>query len=165
MKALLPQECPLLFLYLTWALYVTGLIYFPMRGEWAPAGAWLVVFPLALWGYVRIFPRISQVLGYGRVDDVAALRTSRSSPKTVTMYSSLGCPFCPIVEERLRALEVELGFELTHVDVTLKPGLARAKKIRSVPVVEVEDRRLVGHATTQELAILIAGEAEMVPGR
>jgi glutaredoxin len=159
MKALLSQECPLAFLYLTWALFLAGLIYFPVRGEWVLAGAWLVVFPLALWGYVRVFPSISRLLGYGRVDDEAASNPSRSS-RTVTMYSSVGCPFCPIVEERLHALQEELGFEFRHVDVTLKPALVRAKKIRSVPVVEVGDHRLVGHATTQQLATLIAGEAE-----
>ena len=153
MKALLPQECPLAFLYLTCALYVAGLIYFPIRGDYVLAGAWLVAFPLALWGYVRVFPSISQFLGYGRVDDIAGSGPSEST-QTVTMYSSLGCPFCPIVEERLRALKEEMGFELRHVDVTLKPALARAKKIRSVPVVEVGERRLVGHATTQQLATL-----------
>lgn len=156
MKPLMPQECPLAFLYLTWALYAAGLIYFPVRGDFVLAGAWLIALPLALWGYVRVFPRISRVLGYGRVDDVPASEPSRSS-RTVTMYGSLGCPFCPIVEERLRGLREEMGFELKHVDVTLKPELVRAKKIRSVPVVEVGDRRLVGHATTQELAALITG--------
>ena len=158
MKQLLPQECPLLFLYLTWALYLAGLIAFPIRGELLLAGAWLVAFPLALWGYVRVFPRISQLLGYGRVDDVAASDTPQLK-QTVTMYSSLGCPFCPLVEGRLRELEKKMGFELRYVDVTLKPALALGKKIRSVPVVEVGDRRLVGHATTQELAKLIAGDS------
>lgn len=153
---MLPQECPVAFLYLTWALYMAILLYLPIRGQWILAGGWLVAFPLLFWGYVRIFPRISRFLGYGRVDDLAASDPFPSS-ETVTMYSSLGCPFCPIVEARLRELKEEMGFELSHVDVTLKPGLARTKKIRSVPVVEVGDRRLVGHATTQELAGLIAG--------
>ncbi len=159
MKRLLPQECPLVFLYLTWALYGAGLIYFPVVGEWMLGGVWLIAVPLALWGYGRIFPRISQYLGYGPVDDVAASRLPPSR-QTVTMYGSLGCPFCPIVEERLRVLETGMGFELRHVDITLKPELVRSKGIRSVPVVEVDDRRIVGHATTQELVDLIAGEVE-----
>ena len=161
MKQMLPRECPLAFLYLTWALYLAGLIYFPIGGELLLAGTWLFAFPLALWGYVRVFPSISQFLGYGRVDDVAAT-VSHSSSETVTMYSSLGCPFCPIVEERLRALQMEMGFELTYIDVTLKPDLIRSKGIRSVPVVEVGARRWVGHATTRELAELIAGESTPV---
>ena len=49
---------------------------------------------------------------------------------------------------------------MTQVDVTMKPALVRAKKIRSVPVVEVGGRRLVGNATTQELARLVRGGAE-----
>lgn len=183
MKRLMPQECPLAFLYLTWALYLAGLIYLPIRGEWMLAAAWLLIFPLAFWGYIRIFPRISRFLGYGRVDDVTASGdvttaddsigfddlasaeevTASSSPPhpgTVTLYTSLGCPFCPIIEERLLALQARMGFALTQVDVTMKPALVRAKKIRSVPVVEVGGRRLVGNATTQELARLVRGGAE-----
>lgn len=163
MKALLPQECPLAFLYLTWLLYAAGPVFFVVRGEPILAGVWLVAFPLALWGYVRIFPGISEFLGYGRVDDEAAPASALSS-EAVTMYGSLGCPFCPIVERRLRELEGEMGFEFRYVDVTLKPELALAKKIRSAPLVEVGDRRWVGHATTQELARLITGEAEVAPG-
>ena len=157
MKRLLAQECPLVFLYLTWLLYLGGLIYLPVRGEIALAAVWLVTFPLALWAYVRAFPRISQFLGYGRVDDVPAASNPMPAPGPVTMYSSLGCPFCPLVEKRLRALQEELGFALEYVDVTLKPDVVRKKRIRSVPVVEVGDHRLVGHATTQELADLVRG--------
>jgi glutaredoxin len=138
------------------------LVYLPVRGELLFAAVWLVAFPLALWGYVRVFPRISHFLGYGRVEDVAAANTPQSK-QLVTMYSSLGCPFCPLVEKRLRALEKEMGFEFTYVDVTLKPELVRGKNIRSVPVIEVDDRRLVGNATTQELANLIAGDPEGKP--
>ena len=161
MKPLLPQQCPIVFLYVTWALYLAGLVYFPLRGELLLTGAWLVAVPLAVWGYGRIFPHISQLLGYGRVDDVVAGNAPQSK-QTVTMYGSIGCPFCPLVEERLRELEKAMGFELRHVDVTLKPDLVRGKGIRSVPVVEVGDRRLVGLATTQDLAIIIAGDSEGV---
>jgi glutaredoxin len=157
MKRIMPQECPLAFVYLTWLLYAAGLVYFPIRGNWPLAGVWLLALPLALWGYVSAFPRISRFLGYGRVDDVPAPDPARSS-RTVTMYSSLGCPFCPVVERRLRALEQEMGFELKVVDVTLKPDLVLGKRIRSVPVVEVDDTRIVGHATSEQLADLITEE-------
>lgn len=156
MKKLMPQECPLVFLYVTWALYPIGLVYFVIRGDLLGAGAWLLAFPLALWGYIRVFPRISGLLGYGRVDDVEAPPHAPTGA-TVTMYASATCPFCPIVEKRLRALQEEMGFDLRHVDVSLKPKLAREKGIRSVPVVEVGERRLVGHATSRELAELISG--------
>lgn len=162
MKRLLPQECPLAFLYLTWALYVAGLVYFPLRGEGVAAVVWLFALPLGLWGYVRAFPRISRFLGYGRVDDVPAPEARQAAGK-VTMYGSLGCPFCPLVEGRLRTLAEEMGFEFEHVDVTLRPELVRTKRIRSVPVVEVGDRRLVGNATSRELVDLIAGRVEVGP--
>ncbi|MEE9132141.1 MAG: glutaredoxin family protein [Gemmatimonadota bacterium] len=154
MKPMLPQQCPMAFLYLTWAFYGAGFVYLALGGEYIVALAWVVFVPLVLWAYVRVFPGISHYLGYGRVDDVAAEVTGRHSVQ-VTMYGSLGCPFCPIVQQRLEALRDEMGFELEHIDVTLRPGLLKAKRIKSVPVVEVGDRQLVGNATTRELAELV----------
>ena len=53
-----------------------------------------------------------------------------------------------------------MGFKLETVHVTYRPELL-GKGIRAVPVVEVDGRRLVGNATTDQLAALIAGtEAE-----
>lgn len=48
-----------------------------------------------------------------------------------------------------------MGFELETIDVTLKPELLRRKGILAVPVVEVGGRRIVGHATSRQLADLI----------
>ena len=141
-------------LYLTWTAYIAGLVYLPLKGGYALALAWSVALPAGLWAYMRVFPEISQLLGYGRVDDVAASPVAQH-PVRVTMYSSFGCPFCPIVERRLKLLQEQMGFELEHVDVTVRLGLLQAKGIRAVPVVEVGDQRLVGHATSQELAELI----------
>jgi predicted DsbA family dithiol-disulfide isomerase len=73
----------------------------------------------------------------------------------VTAYSLLGCPFCPIVERRLEALQKDMDFSLTKIDLTLKPHLSASKLIRSVPVVEVGNERLIGNVTTQQLAELI----------
>jgi len=154
MKQLLPQQCPLPFLYLSWVVYIGGTVFLAATGDFALAGLWLIVLPTAWWLYVRWFPDLSPHLGYGRVDDEAPTAIAPHQVR-VTMYSSLGCPFCPLVEERLRALQQEMGFELERVDVTLRPELLRAKSIRSVPVVEVGERRLVGAATTRELAELI----------
>lgn len=164
MKPILPQRCPLPFLYLGWVAYVGGLIYFAVMGDYMRAGVWLVALPVAWWTYVRVFPRASHLFGYGSVADVAAGEVGRKSV-VVTMYSAVGCPFCPIVEERLRALQERMGFELVHVDVTLRPDLLRSKGIRSVPVVEVGGRRWVGHATTQELAELVGGRGELDASR
>lgn len=158
LKQLLPQRCPIAFLYVTWLLYLAGLIFFPVVGDYIAAVAWLVALPAALWAYVRLFPHICEYLGYGRVDDVAPASVERR-PVRVTVYTSLGCPFCPIVESRLKALQQDMGFELEQVDVTLRPYTVTAKNIRSVPVVEVGNRRLVGHATTRELAALIRDAA------
>jgi glutaredoxin len=146
MKALLPQQCPLVFLYFSWALYIAGLIYFPWRGDYALAAVWLVVLPLAWWGYVQLFPRVAPLLGYGSVADEAPEAIEAGGGRVV-IYSSVGCPFCPIVEKRLNALQEQMGFELQRIDVTLRPDLLRDKGIRGVPVVEVGKRRLVGHAT------------------
>lgn len=156
MKQLLPQQCPMAFLYMTWLLYVGGLVYLPVRGNYAMAAVWAVAVPLGLWGYVRLFPRISHLLGYGRVDDVGAAVVDRS-PVQVTMYGSLGCPFCPIVKRRLDALREEMGFELSYVDVTLRPDVLKSQGIKSVPVVDVAGRRLIGNATSEELAELVGG--------
>lgn len=156
MKQLLPQQCPVVLLYLTWGMYLAGLFYFLLDGEWAAAGEWLVALPLCLWAYVRTFPRISRHLGYGRVDDVLA-RSPGHSDVRVTLYSSLGCPFCPIVERRLQELQMEMGFDLQRIDVTVRPDVAKARRIRSVPVVEAAGKRLIGHATTRELAELVSG--------
>jgi glutaredoxin len=156
MKPLLPQKCPIALLWLTWALYAAGAAYLVVRMGLGWTIAWLILVPAALLLYVRVFPRISPLLGYGRVDDEPAGKVT-SRPVEVTLYSSAGCPFCPIVEERLTALKDEMAFDLERVDVTLRPGLVRKKGIRAVPVVEVGNRRIVGHATTRELAELIAG--------
>jgi glutaredoxin len=148
------QHCHLAFIYLTWVTYLGGLAWLVWRGRYVPALFWLVLFPLALWAYVRIFPRISRFMGYGEVTDQAALQ-ARPAPVRVTLYTALGCPFCPLIEQRLEALQKSMGFSLDKIDVTLRPDLLASKGIRSVPVVEVGQRRLAGLATTSQLAGLI----------
>jgi predicted DsbA family dithiol-disulfide isomerase len=79
----------------------------------------------------------------------------RKARVEVTYYSLLGCPFCPIVKQRLETLQKEMDFIAT-IDLTLKPQMPASNGIRSVPVVEVGKERLVGNATTEQLAQLIA---------
>ena len=117
---------------------------------------------LGQWAYVSAFPNISHYFGYGRVDDQ---RTRQVTPVSlpVTFYTAVGCPFCPLVERRLLALQKQMGFELKKIDITLRPQLLMERGIRAVPVVEAGGRRLVGHATTDQLAALLMGTAQTAP--
>jgi predicted DsbA family dithiol-disulfide isomerase len=73
----------------------------------------------------------------------------------VTFYGFFSCPFCPIVWQRLEALQKEMDFTLEKIDVTFKPQILMSKRIAAVPVVEVGKDRVVGNATTEQLAALI----------
>lgn len=154
------QQCYLVAIYLNWFLLLGGITYLLFQHRYEFAVAWLILLPLAIWAYIQIFPSISHVLGYGKVDDIPAGHNSAepndsSTAVTVTLYTALGCPFCPIVEKRLRALRETVNFELEKVDVTLRPDLLTVKGIRAVPVVEVGERRIGGNATSEQLADLI----------
>jgi glutaredoxin len=151
---LLKQQCPMLMLYLSWAIYAGGLIFYALQKEFVPALVWLVVLPLAWWAYIRVFPALSRFLGYGKVDDKPAKSVERA-PIKVAYYTAQGCPFCPIVKRRLLALQEKMAFDLEEVDVTLRPDLLIAKGIRSVPVVEAGNQKLTGNATSEQLAALI----------
>lgn len=159
------QECTVRSLYFTGAVYVAGyvagLVFFAYQRNWIQLSLWLLLLPLFKWAYLRFFPQLSKWRGYGRLDDAVPASVSRS-PVAVTFYSLLGCPFCPIVERRLKTLQRQMDFVLQTVDLTLKPQISEEKNIRSVPVVEVGKVRLVGNATTEQLAQLI-GRAAGIP--
>lgn len=152
------QQCYLAAIYLNWALLISGLIFFVYKGAYGVAAVWVVALPLAMWGYVRVFPGISKAMGYGEVRDepAGAVNWGRAD---VRLYTAAGCPFCPIVRQRLMALRERMGFGIEEIDVTLKPGVLAARKIRAVPVVEVGERQLVGNSTSDELARLISSVA------
>ena len=162
------QQCHLAAIYLNWLVLVAGLSYLLFTHRYGFAIAWLVALPLAMWVYFRVFPSISQAMGYGKVDDQPANDADRpepphnSSPVTVRLYTALGCPFCPIVEKRLQALREKMNFEIEKIDVTLRPDLLASKGIRTVPVIEVGELRLEGNATSEKLTILILGEPALV---
>lgn len=149
------QRCPMIFIYFSWLVFLGGLIFFVLLQGLLIMVAWLLWFPLVMWLYIKFFPRLSRYLGYGTVQDERGESLGKSVEK-VTLYTALGCPFCPLVERRLLALQEELGFTLEKIDVTAKPGLLVKKKIQAVPVVEIGERTLVGHATTKQLRELIA---------
>ena len=119
---------------------------------------WLVLWPTFLWVFLRFFPAIALFIGYGLVDDVQPA-AQRPTPTSVRLYTNLACPFCPLVKSRLRALQAQMDFELEIVDVSLRPDVLISKGIMSVPVVEVGQDRLVGNATSQQLAQLIEQNA------
>ena len=155
------QQCTVAGLALSWIGYAAGLGYFSYQRQWVAALLWMVGVPCLRWALFRFFPRISRFLGYGRiVDKFAAIppphANHESAPVAVNFYSFFSCPFCPIVLARLQALQKQMGFTLKTFDVTLNPQKLLTKGIRSVPVVEVGDHRLVGNSTTEQLAGLIA---------
>jgi glutaredoxin len=132
------------------------LVFFAWNANWAALVLWLVLLPCFKWAKLRFFPQISAWMGYGPVADKAPSSVTKAGVE-VTYYLLLGCPFCPIVEQRLKSLREKTDFSLTKIDLTLKPGMAASKGIRSVPVVEVGEERLIGNATTEQLAQLIGG--------
>ena len=155
------QQCSVVGLALGWIGYAVGVAYFTYRQERVVALLMMAGVPCLRWALYRSFPRISRFLGYGRIADSFSsnpfLRASPPvAPVAVNVYTFFSCPFCPIVLARLRALQQEMGFALATIDVTLKPQILTAKKIKSVPVVEVGDRRLVGNSTSEQLVRLIA---------
>lgn len=152
------QQCNMSLIYLNWIVYLGGLVYLAWANKYTAAALWLVLLPLGVWAYLRLFPKFSVHLGYGSVEDKRTEGAAYARvPTKVRFYVALGCPFCPVVERRLRALQQQMGFELGKIDVTYRPELLAKKGVRAVPVVEADDRRLVGHATTDQLAALIAG--------
>jgi glutaredoxin len=159
------QQCYLAAIYLNWAVFLGGAGFLLFKRHYAFALLWLLLAPLGAWLYIRIFPSISQALGYGRIDDrptpdLHDVCDGDEQPASqVTLYTALGCPFCPIVKRRLQGLQERFKFQLREVDVTLQPGILAEKGIRAVPVVEAEDRRIEGNATSEQLAELLSRHA------
>jgi hypothetical protein len=150
------QQCHLSMIWLSWLLYLGGLAWFVWHHQWIAAVFWLFVAPLAQWFYIRRFPRISAAMGYGSVADHPAPRaTLPTAPVQVTLYTALGCPFCPLIEQRLESLRSALGFRLEKIDVTFRPDLLASRGIRSVPAVDIGGRILTGLQTTRDLAAAI----------
>lgn len=155
LTALKKQECNVTGLVLSWVGYLAGLAVLAYGHHWLGGLLWLVVVPCVRWALFRYFPSISRFLGYGWIDDKLPAKVGRARV-AVTFYSFFSCPFCPIVLQRLETLQKEMDFTLERIDVTLKPQILLSKGISTVPVVEVGKHRLVGNATTEQLAEFIA---------
>jgi glutaredoxin len=152
------QQCHLSMIWLSWAVYIAGLAGLVWMHQWILAAAWLIAVPLAQALYVRKFPAFSSAMGYGLITDRPAppLLRASSAPAAVTLYTALGCPFCPLMEQRLESLRASLGFTLRKIDVTLRPDLLSSRKILSVPAVEINGRILTGLIGSEDLAAAIA---------
>lgn len=154
------QQCNVVGLAFSWIGYAAGLAYFSYQRQWVFALLWMLGVLSLRWALFHFFPHISRFLGYGRIVDkftsVPPHANPHAVPVAVNFYTFFSCPFCPIVLARLQALQKQMGFTLNTFDVTLSPQTLMTKGIRSVPVVEVGDNRLVGNSTTEQLARLIA---------
>lgn len=148
------QQCHISFIYLSWLILACGMIFYLFKGNYLQAGVWVIFIALFLWLYVRYFPAISRYMGYGSVEDQSAKQLDHTNAN-VTLYTGMGCPFCPIVKSRLKELQSKMGFRLKEIDATLKPNLLISKGIRALPVVEIGDVQLIGNATSEQLAKFI----------
>jgi glutaredoxin len=148
------QQCNISYVYGSWLILICGLIFHLFRGNYVQAGLWVFFIVICLWLYVRYFPSISRYMGYGSVEDLQP-KNIRPVKTNVTLYTGLGCPFCPIVKKRLKELQLKMGFDLKEIDITLRPELLIQKGIRALPVVEVGKAHWVGNATSEQLATFI----------
>ena len=147
------QRCHLGAIWLTWLGLPLLAMVVGFRAGLGVALAVLGVGILAKMLYLRWFPYISRWVGYGSVADVpAAAGLTAAHPPHVTLYTANVCPFCPIIKRRLADLQRQNPFEVEEVDVTFRPEIIRAKGLRSVPVLEVNGRQLVGNATSAQIA-------------
>ena len=104
------------------------------------------------WASSTNFTRLSKLLGYGSVNDVAVESTQRlKTLSIVTLYTANVCPFCPIVKKRLIELQRDLEFKLKEIDITFRPSLIKEKSFRSVPVIELDGNYWVGNATSAQI--------------
>ena len=83
--------------------------------------------PIGKWLQVRHYRYFSAWFGYGKLEEDKPPSPVRVPRTTAVMYyRALGCTFCPMVGERLRALQQQMGFDLRVVDVTLRPQIWRS---------------------------------------
>ncbi|HVN48760.1 MAG TPA: hypothetical protein VMU30_08065 [Bacteroidota bacterium] len=66
------QQCHISFIYLGWIIAGGGVIIYSLLGNYLQAGIWIIMIPLAMWLYVKYFPSLSTMMGYGSVEDQPA---------------------------------------------------------------------------------------------
>lgn len=147
------QRCHLSAVWLTWLGLPLLAVVVGLRVGLAAAVVALAVGIVGQILYLRWFPHMSRWMGYGSVaDSPPGPSPMPVSLPSVTLYTANVCPFCPIIKRRLVDLQRQFPFELKEVDVTFRPELIRAKGLRSVPVLEANDRLLVGNSTSAQIA-------------
>jgi glutaredoxin len=150
------QECSLVLVWLTWLGVPALALLVGVKAGWAAGLLVLAAGAVAQVAYLRWFPRMSRMMGYGSVADVpAGAPAALAGRPRVTLYTASVCPFCPIVRQRLASLRGKLDFDLEEIDVTFRPELVRRKGFRSVPVLEAAGAHLVGNATSADLTAFL----------
>ncbi len=139
-------------MWLTWISIPALAIGIGLLQRWWFGIIVLLVGVIAQILYIKVFPHISRLLGYGSVEDVMVENTPETKTiSRVTLYTANFCPFCSIVKQRLIELQYRMGFELEEVDITFRLGHIRSKGPRSVPAIEKGERYLIGNATSAQL--------------
>ena len=154
------QQCSLWMVWMTWLGVPTMAVLVGLRLGVASALVVVAVGIVGQWLYVRWFPKMSMWMGYGSVADAAASVTAPAAhlPK-VTLYTANVCPFCPIIKQRLAALQQQMRFDVEEVDVTFRPEIVRAKGLRSVPAMEANGQLLVGNSTSAQIVEFLRAAA------
>ena len=146
------QECNLGMVWITWLGLPSISIIMGIIQGWFVAVFILIVGVFAQIGYIKVFPKISRLLGYGCVEDVTTDSAHKIIiPSKVILYTANVCPFCPIIRQRLIELQKDIEFQLDEVDITFKPNLIKGKGFRSVPVIEKDGEYWIGNATSAQL--------------
>jgi hypothetical protein len=70
-------------LFLSWAAYAVGVIFWVLQKDYVAALAWLALVPLGWWAYIRVFPAISRYVGYGGIEDRPAVEVNLAAVKVV----------------------------------------------------------------------------------
>jgi len=146
------QRCHVAMIWLTWIGMPLLALVVGFRSGVVAGVMVLLVGIVAQVLYLRWFPRIARWVGYGSVADAPAEPIRAPLVPRVTLYTANVCPFCPIVRDRVKALQRQNQFDVEEIDVTFRPEIIRRKGLRSVPVLEANGQLLVGNATSARIA-------------
>ncbi|RDE12927.1 MAG: hypothetical protein C4K47_06985 [Candidatus Thorarchaeota archaeon] len=88
------------------------------------------------------------------------VRSSRSYPITVSVFTSGGCVFCKealaMIREVTKNLSYDdLGIEIVELPVDEKPDLVKSLDILAVPTIQIGRSRVVGLPNVEELENLM----------
>src|SRR5262249_29886958 len=98
------QFCSVVSLYRIWGAYAVGITILSVASNWIGLILFAALVPLGNFAQIRYYRRLSPLFGYGKLAKDVPPQSTASAPGVVTFYGAMGCPFCPIVLERLEAL-------------------------------------------------------------